>query len=278
MNAEEATAPQAEEKGQSAIDFLVTYGWALLIISVVLGLLYTYTSLPASIIPGTCTFYSSVSCTDILLNSNALILYLINSQPFPITSPALYAVISSQNSVTTNCIPNLVLPGGSLTCVINSLPVSTPLGALGSGSLYLSAAYCGLANNYMATMNCVTAPTLTYSGSFTAHSEPLPSTIPYASNYVIYLTAKNTTQSHGSARDPIYAQVMLGIYPVVGETVSFALSNSAFSSQVPAAITNTTGNAIGYVWGGTGSATLVVTASIGSAGSSPSNTLAITFT
>jgi hypothetical protein len=152
------------------------------------------------------------------------------------------------------------------------------LGTLSSGSLYLSAAYCGLVNNYAMTGNCVSAPIQVYSGIFAAHSEPMPSPIPYASNYVIYVSAKNASQGYGTVMDPIYAQVMLGNYPVSGETVSFSLNNAGFYLQPTSTITNMTGNAFGYVWGGTGPSIVVVTASLGNTGGAPSNTFAITIT
>ena len=264
-------------RAQSAIDFLVTYGWALLIVAVVLALLYSYTSLPANIVPGSCNFYSSISCTDIVFSTNSLTLYLINSQTFPISGPALYASINGHNTVTASCVPDFVLPGGLIACAISPLPVSMPFGTLAGGSLYLTGAYCGLATNYVLTGNCVTAPTITYSGSFSAHSEPQPNPMPYASNYTIYITAQNATQSHGTARDPLYAQVMLGNYPVEGMTVSFSLNNAGFFLQTPITTTNVTGGALDYVWGGS-SSNIIVTVSIGTVGSTPSNTVTISFT
>ena len=164
-----------------------------------------------------------------------------------------------------------------MVCVVSALPVSVPLGASSSGNLYLSAAYCGLASNYATSGNCGLAPVLTYSGSFSAHSEPVSNPIPYASNYVIYFSARNVSQYFGPARDPLYAQVMLGNYPVLGATVSFSLNNYAFSLQPTATATNATGNALSYVWGGTGPASVIVTASLGSATGTPSNTCTIQF-
>jgi hypothetical protein len=260
------------------VDFLVTYGWALLIVSIVLVLLYTYTTLPATIVPNTCSFYSGIGCTDIVLSPNALTLYLVNLQTFPINTPNVIASINNQNTIVGACVPNFVLPGGSMACTVNALPVSIPLGMLSSGSLYLSAAYCGLVNNYAMTGNCISAPIQAYSGSFAAHSEPATSPIPYASNYVIYVSARNASQIYGTALDPIYAQVMLGNYPVSGETVSFTVNNVGFYLQPTSTITNMTGNAMGYIWEGGGPASVIVTAALGNTGGAPSNTFTITFT
>lgn len=265
-------------RAQSAVDFLVTYGWALLMISVLLALLFSYTTIPPNIAPGACNFYSSMSCSDIQLSTNALTMYIVNSQSFPVSSPTMYVSINSQNSITATCIPNFVLPGGEITCTISPLPVKAALGALASGYMYLSAAYCGLANNYALTGNCISAPTMTYAGSFSAHSEPQSNPVPYASNYIIYITVKNATQSHGTAKDPFYTQVMLGNNPVIGATLSFSLNNNAFYLQPSATLTNITGNALSYVWGGSGATNIILTASLGNVIGTPSNTANIIFT
>jgi hypothetical protein len=273
-----ATQRIGVSRAQSAVDFLVTYGWALLLLALVLVVLYAYVSLPPNIAPGTCNFYSGMSCTDMVLSSNGLIMFLVNSQSFPISTPTLYASINNRNTITASCVPNFVLPGGVMSCTINALPVSTPLGTLSNGYVYLSAAYCGLATNYATTGNCITAPTLTYSGSFTAHTEPQQNPIPYASNYIIYVSAKYATLSHGTTLDPFYTQVMLGNSPVAGETVSFTINNNAFYLQPITTLTNMTGNALGYVWGGGGAGRVTVTATLGSTSGTPSNTVTITFT
>ena len=265
-------------RAQSSVDFLVTYGWALLLIAIVLALLYSYITLPANIVPGSCNFYGSISCSDIQLSAHALTLYVLNSQSFPMNGPSLYVSIGGQNSVTSSCVPNFVLPGGEMASTVNSLPITTTLSSLYSGYLYLSAGYCGLANNYATTGNCVSAPSLTYSGSFSAHSEPQTNPIPYAANYVIYVTVKNASQSHGTMKDPFYAQVMMGNFPVVGATLSFTSNNPAFYLQTSATITNVTGNSLSYIWGGGGPVNVMITATLGSTGGTPSNTANIVFT
>ncbi|MGV8168683.1 MAG: hypothetical protein ACP5N3_01365 [Candidatus Nanoarchaeia archaeon] len=52
-------------KGQAAIEHLSTYGWALMVLVVIIGALYLYfDSRPDKIIPDTCTFSESLQCKD----------------------------------------------------------------------------------------------------------------------------------------------------------------------------------------------------------------------
>jgi hypothetical protein len=129
------------------------------------------------------------------------------------------------------------------------------------------------------TGNCASAPTQSYTGSFTAHTEPVTNQIPSAASYTIYVTVKNATQnSYLAAGDPLYAQVMLGNAPVAGATISFTSNNNAFYVQPVTATTNVTGNALGYIWGtGTSLANVLITAYLGSVGGTPSNTLVVTY-
>ncbi len=249
-------------------------------LSVAIALLYAYTSLPQNIIPGTCNFYSGISCTDIILSRNVLVVYLVNSQSFPINAPVFHASINGHSTALVSCVPDFILPGGSMSCTTSQLPADLDLnlGALANGHLYLNAAYCGLVSNYTSTGDCTSAPIMNYSGGFSAHSEQQPTILPYASNYIIYVIAPNTPVSHGNARIPFYTQVMFGNYPVVGATVSVSLSNSMFDIQPLATTTNITGSALGYIWGGNGPATVEITASLGDTAGTTSNTATITFT
>ena len=54
-----------QKSGQAAMEFLMTYGWAILVVLVVIGALSYFGVLsPATLLPEKCTFPVSVSCTD----------------------------------------------------------------------------------------------------------------------------------------------------------------------------------------------------------------------
>ncbi|MBI2550095.1 hypothetical protein HYV83_02840, partial [Candidatus Woesearchaeota archaeon] len=68
------------KSGQAAMEFLMTYGWAILVVLVVIGALSYFGVLsPATLLPEKCTFPVSVSCTDFsVLGTGGLTLVLQN--------------------------------------------------------------------------------------------------------------------------------------------------------------------------------------------------------
>ena len=66
-------------RGQAAMEFLMTYGWAILVVLVVIGALSYFGVLsPATLLPEKCTFPVSVSCTDHSVSTNTITLRLQN--------------------------------------------------------------------------------------------------------------------------------------------------------------------------------------------------------
>ena len=79
-------------KAQAALEFLTTYGWAFLIILVMIGTLAYFGVLnPSRILPNRCTFSSEFSCSDHLLKVNEVRVKLKNSlgEPIELTSVSL---------------------------------------------------------------------------------------------------------------------------------------------------------------------------------------------
>ena len=102
--------------GQAAMEYLTTYGWAILIIAVVLILLYVFVSSPYSVAPQKCIVSSGIYCNDIVFGSNAVaskvVFLLSNSQQYPLNSPSI--IVNAQNSgnVTGSCSPDSSGPTG----------------------------------------------------------------------------------------------------------------------------------------------------------------------
>lgn len=60
-----------KNNAQAAMEFLMTYGWALMAAMIVLGLLYQYGGLnPSNLRPDSCEFDLGVDCLDFRLASN----------------------------------------------------------------------------------------------------------------------------------------------------------------------------------------------------------------
>ncbi len=67
------------KKGQAAMEFLMTYGWAILVVLVVIGALAYFGVLsPATLLPEKCTFPVSLSCSDFQVTGTKINLILQN--------------------------------------------------------------------------------------------------------------------------------------------------------------------------------------------------------
>ena len=168
-------------RAQASIEYLATYGWALLIAIVALELIYFYLISPNIIAPQSCSFAIGVSCSDIIAVSNSASTSMIgieitNTQEYPISGAKIFANINGTNSSSVACthtsLPgNVITPGNMTSCYI-ILPVATSTGSLLFGSLYINASYCGLLPNFNGTpKGCATAnaPIQTYAGTFNVH-------------------------------------------------------------------------------------------------------------
>jgi len=60
------------KKGQGALEFLMTYGWAFLVILIMIGALAYFGVLsPTKFLPDRCSFGSEITCKDYFINETA---------------------------------------------------------------------------------------------------------------------------------------------------------------------------------------------------------------
>lgn len=97
------------KRGQAAIEFLVTYGWAIMAAMVVIGAL-TYFGMtnPATSLPDKCLFSNAFECKDYQINQTALKLRVTNSFGETIYTPS--AKCTDDDTGTCSCS---VTKGGS---------------------------------------------------------------------------------------------------------------------------------------------------------------------
>ena len=58
-----------QRKAQAALEFIMTYGWAMLVVLIMIGALaYMGIANPKKLLPESCTFSTGVSCKDFLLS------------------------------------------------------------------------------------------------------------------------------------------------------------------------------------------------------------------
>ncbi|HLP79608.1 MAG TPA: hypothetical protein VK158_03165 [Acidobacteriota bacterium] len=113
-------------KGQAAVEFLMTYGWAFSIILLTLGVLvYSGVFDLDSFVNEKCEFYSGIICVDARANQTGVILSIQNGLPIDLTNvqvtidkcanalgPATLAPGDLGNYTATCTLPNAVFRSG----------------------------------------------------------------------------------------------------------------------------------------------------------------------
>lgn len=69
------------KRAQAAMEFLMTYGWAILVVLVVIGALAYFGVLnPSSMLPSKCTTEMGLSCSDYRITNNSITVKLLNGR------------------------------------------------------------------------------------------------------------------------------------------------------------------------------------------------------
>ncbi|HLD02789.1 MAG TPA: hypothetical protein VJC07_03770 [Candidatus Nanoarchaeia archaeon] len=67
------------KKAQAALEFLMTYGWAILVVLIAIGALAYFGVLnPGRFLPSTCVLFPGVSCNDFKVNTTSITLIVRN--------------------------------------------------------------------------------------------------------------------------------------------------------------------------------------------------------
>lgn len=62
---------KSTKKGQAALEFLTTYGWAFIVIIIMIGAMAYFGILnPRNLLPDRCSFGTEIGCEDFLLSAN----------------------------------------------------------------------------------------------------------------------------------------------------------------------------------------------------------------
>ena len=131
-------------RAQSAMEYLMTYGWAMLIIAVVLSALYVLGLFsPNTYVSSQCIFPAQLSCISSSLTTTGL-LSINLEQAF--TSPINVTAIGCNTNATIAYMTNektQIAIGGNATftgiqCYTGSVPYSNKLGSLYTGYIILN--------------------------------------------------------------------------------------------------------------------------------------------
>ncbi len=233
---------QAEARAQSALEFISTYAWGLLILTIVVSIILYYVNLPNSVAPSSCTLSSStVLCKDIIAGTNpqganSVFVTFTNTGQYAVTHPIAYLAIGDVNTSEFACYPAVLLPGMSATCQIN-LTGTYRSSQLLSGSIYIQVGNCGLLPNYPSTHICTGAQNQTIAGSFIAHYastslKPTPMLFVTTSQFSNYNPSATSVQAIDPYNNVVVNTLTLATSPSTNYPVSSYIIASPNSGYV----------------------------------------------
>ena len=146
-----------KSRAQSAMEYLMTYGWAILIIAVVLGALFSlHVFSSASLLPQACIATSGYTCSGQILTSSTGILKLTFGQATNVNwgSSSTLCLVPSNTTYSGTCTSPMVSnaigalnSGSTVTVSFNAIAAGSALGTPYSGTLWASASVSGTTEN-----------------------------------------------------------------------------------------------------------------------------------
>ena len=135
-----------DKRAQAAMEFLMTYGWAILVVLVAIGALAYFGVLsPEKFLPSSCTLPSGLACIDHKATATGVTLVIRNGMGFDLSSVAVLVEgigsCTQGGEVTVGTLPNS--GKDTFTCA------GTVTGTKFTGDIYVSytTADTGLSHN-----------------------------------------------------------------------------------------------------------------------------------
>ena len=104
------------KKGQAAMEFLMTYGWAILVVLIAIGALAYFGVLnPSKFLPSSCTIAPGVACTEFKVStagSGTITLILSNGKGNDINFTGVTFKTTSTTGCSLTISPHVVAPDG----------------------------------------------------------------------------------------------------------------------------------------------------------------------
>ena len=145
--------------GQSALEFITSYSFVFLIIAIAIALLFLFVSIPRTVLPGSCNFYSGFTCIDSFLyqrqaGGTSLVIVAAEQQPGVVNYTSFNAVLNDQKSTGGYCLPKTVVQGQYIYCVANFTFTSIP-SVTYTGTASINAAYCAQNPENVSLITCL---------------------------------------------------------------------------------------------------------------------------
>ena len=105
-----------KRKGQAALEFLMTYGWAFLVILIVIGAFVYFDVLnPAGLVPARCSFPAGFSCTEFgVSNEGGVQFVMVNRQGFTVEIEDVEVIPTMTAEQTPISCDGQIIGGGDI--------------------------------------------------------------------------------------------------------------------------------------------------------------------
>lgn len=114
------------KKSQAALEFIMTYGWAILVVLVAIGALAYFGVLsPDKFLPAKCTLSAGLACTDHKATATALDVVFRNSFGYDITVTSVMAQQCTAKTGLTDSVANGATKQYTFCCGASCVPAST---------------------------------------------------------------------------------------------------------------------------------------------------------
>ena len=163
----------AQHRSQSALEFLSTYAFVFLLLAIVISLLFIFASLPRSLLPSQCTFYSGFTCMQAIYTINVtaghgaeLFIVAEDTQPGIVNVSSFSAYLNFHTSNAGSCEPSVVTAGQKIYCIANFTATPT-LANTYDGTFRMNADYCASGLNTISNESCRANGNFSYTGHIT---------------------------------------------------------------------------------------------------------------
>lgn len=229
-------------KGQSILEYFITYSWAIAIIVVVLTIIYVVFFAYQLLVQLNCNFVMSFNCENGAIVSNSMgtrmLLLASNMQQYPVAGVNVIVNMTGVQSWKGPCSPGYVLPGGLLVCDLsmsNTLTVGNSVYA----QLVLTEYTCTNANEIV----CAQGSLQHIQGSFQSRVLSAYNFAPFS---ITLAPSANAVNADGT-RDQLTATATFLSYPLQGAGIGFTKSQSFPTMSPMLTDTDSSGKAMSYI-------------------------------
>jgi len=234
-------------KNQSAVEFLVTYGFALTVIGIAIAALYSYFLFknPTSYVSGSCSISSLYCSTAIAIKGNSavpsyILLYVTNSFSKTISFPQnSFNVTYYTTSFNGTCLPSNLVPGATAICITNVTLPSMNVGDTFRVNIRIPFIYANQRFNASGIADLVLSPTISQTSLTTPSSFGL-------APYLVLADAGYVWLGDGVTLLPLYASLKINNYPQRGMQITFSSNDSRVIILPNVSITNASGIATAF--------------------------------